>query len=171
MLVAGDRPQARAIGRARAAGIQTVVIEPSGFVDRASYDEALMALLVDEGIDAVVLAGFMRILGPSLVARFSNRILNVHPSLLPAFPGDRSVDEALEWGVKLTGVTVHLVDDQVDHGPVVAQEAVPVLPDDDWDSLEERVHEVEHRLLPMAVKAMIEDRIHVSGRTVRIEEG
>lgn len=170
-LVVGDRPQARALGRARREGVQTVVVEPSGFQDRSSYDQALVALLEDERIDVVVLAGFMRILGPEVVSRFENRILNVHPSLLPSFPGDRSVEEALEWGVKLTGVTVHLVDDQVDHGPVVAQEAVPVLPEDDQDSLEARVHEVEHRLLPMAVRAMVEGRIQVNGRTVRIEEG
>lgn len=170
-LVVSDRPQARALGRARRAGVQTVVVEPSGFQDRSSYDEALVALLEDERIDVVVLAGFMRILGSGVVSRFENRILNVHPSLLPSFPGDRSVKEALEWGVKLTGVTVHLVDDQVDHGPVVAQEAIPVLPDDDWESLETRVHEVEHRLLPMAVRAMVEGRIQVNGRTVRVEEG
>jgi len=170
-LVVSDRPQARALGRARRAGVQTVVVEPSGFQDRSSYDKALVALLEDERIDVVVLAGFMRILGPEVVSRFENRILNVHPSLLPSFPGDRSVEEALEWGVKLTGVTVHLVDDQVDHGPVVAQEAIPVLPDDDRESLETRVHEVEHRLLPMAVGAMVEGRIQVNGRTVRIEEG
>ena len=170
-LVVSDRPQARALGRARRSGVQTVVVEPSGFQDRSSYDKALVALLEDERIDIVVLAGFMRILGPEVVSRFENRILNVHPSLLPSFPGDRSVKEALEWGVKLTGVTVHLVDDQVDHGPVVAQEAIPVLPDDDPASLETRVHEVEHRLLPMAVRAMVEGRIQVNGRTVRVEEG
>jgi phosphoribosylglycinamide formyltransferase-1 len=170
-LVVSDRPQAKALGRARRAAVQTVVVEPSGFRDRSSYDSALVALLEDERIDVVVLAGFMRILGPEVVSRFENRILNVHPSLLPSFPGDRSVKDALEWGVKLTGVTVHLVDDQVDHGPVVAQEAIPVFPDDGWESLEARVHEVEHRLLPMAVRAMVEGRIQVNGRTVRIEEG
>lgn len=170
-LVVSDRPQARALERARRAGVQTVVVEPSGFDDRASYDEALTTLLVDEEIDVVVLAGFMRVLGTDLVSRFENRIVNVHPSLLPSFPGGHSVAEALEWGVKLTGVTVHFVDEQVDHGPVIAQESLQVLPDDDWDSLEQRVHEVEHRLLPMVVKAMIEDRVRVDGRTVRIEEG
>jgi phosphoribosylglycinamide formyltransferase-1 len=170
-LVVSDRPQARAIERAAHAGVPTVVVEPSGFDDRDSYDEALATLLVDEGINVVVLAGFMRVLGPRFVSRFENRIVNVHPSLLPAFPGGHSVAEALEWGVKLTGVTIHLVDEQVDHGPVIAQESLPVLPDDDRDSLEQRVHEVEHRLLPMAVRAMIEDRVHVDGRTVHIEEG
>lgn len=170
-LVVSDRPQARALERARGAGVQTVVVEPSGFDDRDSYDEALATLLVDEEINIVVLAGFMRVLGPRFISLFENRIVNVHPSLLPAFPGGRAVAEALEWGVKLTGVTVHFVDEQVDHGPVIAQESLPVLPDDDWDSLEQRVHEVEHRLLPMVVRAMIEDRIRVDGRTVRIEEG
>jgi phosphoribosylglycinamide formyltransferase-1 len=110
----------------------------------------------------------MRILGPELVGAFRGRMLNVHPSLLPAFPGGRSVADALAWGVKVTGVTVHIVDDEVDHGPVVFQEAIEVLPDDDWDSLDERVHAVEQRLLPAAVLALAEGRLVIEGRGVRI---
>jgi phosphoribosylglycinamide formyltransferase-1 len=170
-LVVSDRPQAMALDRARDRNIQTVVVEPSGFQSRESYDGALVALLQDEGIEIVVLAGFMRVLSGVFVHAYAGRVLNVHPSLLPAFPGGDSVADALAWGVKLTGVTVHLVDEEVDHGPIVLQEAVPIAPDDDWHSLEARVHEVEHRLLPTAVRAMMEDRITAEGRTARIEEG
>ena len=169
-LVVSDRPQAPALERARRAGIQSVVVEPSGFANRDPYDAALVALLEDEGIDVVVLAGFMRLLGPTFVDAFAGRILNVHPSLLPAFPGGTSVADALAWGVKVTGVTVHLVDEEVDHGPIVAQESLPVYPDDDWETLESRVHEVEHRLLPRAVQALIEGRVKVEGRVVSVLE-
>jgi phosphoribosylglycinamide formyltransferase 1 len=112
----------------------------------------------------------MRVLGPELVGAYAGRILNVHPALLPAFPGGNAVADALDWGAKVTGVTVHLVDEEVDHGPIVLQEALPVLAHDDWDALEERVHEVEHRLFPAAVRALIEGRLRVEGRKVAIEE-
>ena len=169
-LVVSDRPQAPALERARRAGIQSVVVEPSGFANRDPYDAALVALLEDESIDVVVLAGFMRLLGPTFVDAFAGRILNVHPSLLPAFPGGTSVADALAWGVKVTGVTVHVVDEEVDHGPIVAQESLPVHPDDDREALESRVHEVEHRLLPRAVQALTEGRVKVDGRVVRVLE-
>jgi phosphoribosylglycinamide formyltransferase-1 len=110
----------------------------------------------------------MRIVGPELVGAFGGRMVNVHPALLPAFPGTSAVADALAWGVKVTGVTVHLVDEQVDHGPVVLQEAIEVREDDSWDSLEARVHEVEHRLLPAAVRALADGRVIVDGRRVRV---
>src|SRR4029450_4164776 len=116
----------------------------------------------------VALAGYMRIVGPELVGAFADRILNVHPALLPAFPGTSAVADALAWGVKVTGVTVHLVDEEVDHGPIVLQEAIEVRPEDDPDALEGRIHEVEHRLLPAAVRALGEGRLVVEGRTVRV---
>ena len=109
-------------------------------------------------------------LSDSVLAAFEGRILNVHPALLPAFPGTGAVADALAWGVKVTGVTVHLVDEEVDHGPVVFQEPVEIRPEDDWDSLEARIHEVEHRLLPAAVRALGEGRLVVEGRTVRVLE-
>ena len=112
----------------------------------------------------------MRILGPPVVERWRDRWLNVHPALLPAFPGIRAVADALAAGVKVTGVTVHLVDDGVDTGPVVMQEPIEILPDDDWDSLEVRVHEVEHRLLPRAARALLEDRLVIHDRIVEIRE-
>jgi phosphoribosylglycinamide formyltransferase-1 len=146
------------------------VVEPSAFGDREAYSGAIRDALVRRGIDVVVNAGFMRVLSRSFADAFDGRWLNVHPALLPAFPGAHAVADALAWGVKVTGVTVHLVDDQVDHGPVVAQEAIEVRPDDDWDSLEARVHEVEHRLLPSAVRALIEGRLRVEGRRVTVRE-
>ena len=169
-LVVSDRPQAPALQRARDKGIPTRVLEPSGFPDRTAYDAALAAALQEDEIDCVVLAGFMRILGPEVVRPFAGRILNVHPALLPSFPGEHGVADALGWGVKVTGVTVHLVDEEMDHGPIVAQEALAVGPDDTWETVEPRIHEIEHRLLPRAVQALMEGRIRVEGRVARVLE-
>lgn len=172
-LVVSDRPEAMALQRALDRGIRTTVCRPADHADRAAHDRALRDVLLAEDIDCVALAGYMRIVGPELIAAFPERIVNLHPALLPAFPGMRSVADALEWGVKVTGVTVHLVDEQVDHGPIVAQEPVPVRPDDDLDSLLARVHETEHRIFPRAVRALVEGRLKVDGRVVHVleEEG
>lgn len=170
VLVVSDRTDAKALERARDRGIAAAHLDANGYPDRASYDRALRELLEGERVGYVALAGFMRMLGPEVVGAFEGRIVNVHPALLPSFPGAHAVSDALAWGAKVTGVTVHLVDEQMDHGPIVAQEAVPILPDDDWDSLESRIHEVEHRLLPAAVRAMAEGRLRVEGRTVRVLE-
>jgi phosphoribosylglycinamide formyltransferase-1 len=170
VLVVSDRERAPALERARARGVEAVFLDPRSHVDRAAFDRAILDLLQERAIGAVALAGFLRIVGPELVDAFPDRMLNVHPALLPAFPGTTSVADALAWGVKVTGVTVHLVDAEVDHGPIVFQEALPVLADDDWDALEARVHAVEHRLLPAAVRALVENRIRVEGRTTRVLE-
>jgi phosphoribosylglycinamide formyltransferase-1 len=167
-LVITDRSDANALDRARARAVEAVHVDPHGFADRSAFDHALVGILRDRAIDIVALAGYMRIAGPELVGAFRDRMLNVHPALLPAFPGTSAVADALAWGVKVTGVTVHLVDEQVDHGPVVFQEAIEIAPDDDRDALEERVHEVEHRLLPTAVRALGEGRLVVEGRNVRV---
>jgi phosphoribosylglycinamide formyltransferase-1 len=169
-LVLSDRPEAKALRRAEDRGIETAVLEPKGFPDRGAHDRALVELLLATEIDCLALAGYMRIVGPELIAAFPDRILNLHPALLPAFPGMRSVADALEWGVKVTGVTVHLVDEEVDHGPIVAQEAVPVRSDDDLDALLSRVHEAEHRVFPQAVRALVEGRLKVEGRVVHVLE-
>src|SRR5262245_65855469 len=120
-------------------------VDPAAVGERAAFDRAVLGILRDREIDIVALAGFMRVLGPELVGAFRGRMLNVHPSLLPAFPGGQAVADALAWGVKVTGVTVHVVDEEVDHGPVVFQEAIEISPDDDWASLAARVPEVENR--------------------------
>jgi phosphoribosylglycinamide formyltransferase-1 len=145
-------------------------VDPAAFDDRRGFDHAVLELLRSQAIDVVALAGFMRVVGPEIVGAFDGRIVNVHPALLPAFPGTSAVADALAWGSKVTGVTVHLVDEEVDHGPIVFQEPVRVEPDDDWDALEARVHEAEHRLLPAAVRAIAEGRLVVDGRHVRVLE-
>jgi phosphoribosylglycinamide formyltransferase 1 len=168
VLVVSDRNDAFALERARTRDVKAVVLDPAMYADRVAYDHALRELLETERIDYVVLAGFMRIVGSEIVDAFRGRILNVHPALLPSFVGTHAVADALAWGVKVTGVTVHLVDDEIDHGPIVAQEPVAVRTDDDWDTLESRIHGAEHRLLPAAVRALVEGRIKVEGRVVHV---
>jgi phosphoribosylglycinamide formyltransferase 1 len=169
-LVISDREEAKALDRARSAGVRPVHLDPAAHPSRRAHDAELASLLGAERIDIVCLAGYMRILGPEVVRPYWGRVLNVHPSLLPAFPGAHAVEDALAWGVKLTGCTVHLVDEEVDHGPIVAQEAVPVLDDDDPATLHARIQEAEHRLYPEAVRALGNRRVHVEGRRVRLEE-
>lgn len=169
VLVVSDRAQARALERARSRGVEAVHLDPGAFPDRTAHDEALLELLRSRGIDVVVLAGYLRIVGPQIVEAFRDRMLNVHPALLPAFPGTRAIADALAYGVRVTGVTVHLVDEAMDHGPVVLQEAVEVRPQDTEASLAERIHAVEHRLLPRATAALVEGRLRVEGRRVWIE--
>jgi phosphoribosylglycinamide formyltransferase-1 len=168
-LVLSDRPAVRALERAEAHGIESVVLEPKDFEGRETFDRAVADLLRDRGIEVVVTAGYMRLLGPSVLEAYGGRWLNVHPSLLPAFPGMHGVADALAYGVKVTGVTVFLVDEGVDTGPVVLQEAIEVRDDDDWESLEARVHEAEHRLLPAATAALVEGRLRFDGRKVTID--
>jgi phosphoribosylglycinamide formyltransferase 1 len=168
VLVVSDRPSAGALARARKRGIRALTLEPGNYGSREGFDEALEGLLEQEGIEFVLLAGFMRILGPKVVAGFRERILNVHPSLLPAFPGVHAVRDALDWGARVTGATVHLVDEEVDHGPIVLQEAVPILPGDDERSLHERIKEVEHRLFPRAARLLAESMLKIEDRRVHI---
>jgi phosphoribosylglycinamide formyltransferase 1 len=169
-LVVSDRQSATALERARERGVAAVFLDPVEHPEPDDYDAALLANLEAARVAYVVLAGYLRVLGPDVVRTFEGRILNLHPALLPAFPGMRAVDDALAWGAKVTGVTVHVVDEQIDHGPIVAQEPVPIAPDDDRDTLEEKIHEVEHRLLPEAVIALVEGRLDIRGRSVRVRE-
>ena len=169
-LVVSDRGDAKALRRAEDRGVEAVHIDPKTFASREEFDRALLEKL-SAAAEAVCLAGFVRILSPLMVRAFEGRMLNIHPSLLPSFPGAHAVRDALEWGAKVTGVTVHLVDEKVDHGPIVLQEAVPVLEDDDERSLHARIQLVEHRLYPRAVRALIGGRLRVDGRTVFLGEG
>ena len=168
VLVLADRGGIRALDRAAGSGVESLVIQPGD--DRAALSDAVADALTQRGIDLVVSAGYLRILGAPVVDRWRYRWLNVHPALLPSFPGMHAVADALAAGVKVTGVTVHFVDEGVDTGPIVLQEAVDVRDDDDWNSLESRIHDAEHRLLPRAVRALLEDRITVDGRTVTIRD-
>jgi phosphoribosylglycinamide formyltransferase-1 len=169
-LVVSDRAGVRALERATARDVASVVVDPADHPDRAGWEHALLATLREHEVDAIVSAGWMRLLGRTVLGAFPDRVLNVHPALLPSFPGMHGVRDALAYRVKVTGVTVHLVDEGTDTGPIVLQEALEIRDDDDWDSLEPRIHAVEHRLLPRAVRALLEGRLVVEGRLVRIEE-
>ncbi len=142
--------------RARKAGVETEVLVPKDYPSREKYDEALVARLRAHGVDLVCLAGFMRLLSPVFVRTFPGRILNVHPSLLPSFPGLHAQRQALEHGVKVSGATVHIVDEELDHGPILLQRAVPVLEGDDEESLSARILEQEHQIYPEAIALMLE---------------
>jgi phosphoribosylglycinamide formyltransferase-1 len=168
VLVAADRPDAHGLERARRAGIDTAVVRPADHPDRPAFDLALRDLVAGARPDVVCLAGFMRILGPAFVRAFPERIVNTHPSLLPAFRGAHAVRDALAYGVKVTGCTVHLVDEEVDHGPVLFQAAVAVEDDDDEERLHERIKHEEHRLLPAAVRLVAAGRVRVEGRRARV---
>ena len=163
-LALSDRADAFALVRAKRAGISTVCIDPKTFSSRERFDRHLIEMLDQHDVQLVCLAGFMRILSPACVRRFPNQILNIHPALLPAFPGAHAVRDALAWGAKVTGVTVHLVDERVDHGPIVLQESVAIRPGETQTTLLARVHRVEHRLYPQAIALMLSGKVRVVGR-------
>ena len=167
-LVVSDRPEAGALARAHAAGVEAAAVDRRGFRSRAAFERTLERLLKRSGARLILLAGFMRILSPAFVRRHRGRILNVHPALLPAFPGAHAVRDALRGRVKVTGVTVHFVDEQVDHGPIILQEAVPVRAADTERTLLERIHRVEHRLYPRAVQMVLDGKTPAAGRKTQI---
>lgn len=169
-LVLADR-ECPGINRARAAGIETLVLPPDAAASRVAWNGTLRDALLGAGVELVVLAGFMRVLGASVVDAFAGRILNVHPSLLPAFPGTDPIADALRTGVKVTGVTVHFVDETLDGGPILTQEAVAILPGDDKDSLAARIHVVEHRLLPRAVALTLAGATRVTDGRSSVDAG
>ncbi len=161
-------PDCAALARARAAGLPTVVVDHRDYSDRAGFDRAVVLALRAHQVDLVVLAGFMRVLGPELLGTFPGRIVNIHPALLPAFAGLRAQRQAFEAGVKIAGCSVHFVDDGVDTGPIIAQSALLVHEDEDEESLRARILAEEHRLLPAVVRALAERRIVLEGGKVRV---
>lgn len=165
-VVISDRTGAFALVRARRAGIPTVFIDPKRYASREAFDRRLISVLESYRVRLICLAGFMRVLSPVLVRRFKNRILNIHPALLPAFPGAQAIHDAIAWGTTVTGVTVHLVDEHIDHGPILLQEAVRIRPDDTVKTLLARVHRVEHRLYPRAIALMLSGKVRVVGRRI-----
>ena len=156
------------IRAAKKRDIETAVLEPSAFQSRESWSDALRDAVVAHEPDLVVAAGFMRILSPVFVDAFADRLINLHPSLLPSFAGAHAVRDALEAGVRVTGSTVHFVDHEVDHGPIILQEAVRVEPFDTEEALHERIKNVEHRLLPAAVRMFLEDKVRLENGKVRL---
>ena len=168
-LLVCDKPSAPVIKRAEAAGIETYVFRPREYPSREAYEREILVELKRRGVELVVLAGYMRIVTPVLVDAYYGRMINVHPSLLPAFPGLNGIGQALEYGVKVTGVTVHFVDGGLDSGPIIAQEALAVEPGNTEETLAARIHPVEHKLLLQVVQRFAEGRIRLDGRRVTIE--
>ncbi len=166
--VASDKQGAMALRRASDAGIETAVFPHDEYADREARDAAIGDWIEARGADLVVLAGYMQLLSPSFVARFPNRIVNVHPALLPSFPGLDAVGQALEHGVRITGVTVHFVNEGVDSGPIIVQRPVPVPPNRDRAALEETIHATEHALLPEAIRLIAEGRVRIDTSNPRL---
>jgi phosphoribosylglycinamide formyltransferase-1 len=171
--VGSNKPRARGLERAREAGVETGVFESGSYRERAERDSAMGDWLEEHDIDLLVLAGFMEILSAEFIRRFEGRIVNVHPSLLPAFPGIRAIEQAIEAGVRVSGVTVHFVDEGVDSGPIILQQAFELPYPADIDATEEAIHAIEHELLPRAVKLLARGAVRIdpgSPRRVLIEE-
>jgi phosphoribosylglycinamide formyltransferase-1 len=166
--VGSDKPSAGALSRARSAGIATAVFPRDDFADRARRDAAIGDWVEELSADLVVLAGYMQLLSPGFVARFRGRVVNVHPALLPSFPGLDAIGQALAAGVEVTGVTVHFVDEGVDTGPVIAQREVPIPADRDRPRLEAAVHSVEHELYPEAIRMIASGRVRIDAGDRRV---
>jgi phosphoribosylglycinamide formyltransferase-1 len=167
-LVLSDRKDAFALERAKKAGIETVVLDSKGYKTREDFDKEVVKNLKKRDVSLVVLAGFMRLLSPYLIKEYSNRIINVHPALLPSFKGTHGIKDALDYGAKVTGVTVHFVDEHLDNGPIILQECVAVKEGDTEETLLERVHKVEHKIYPEAVRLFVEGKLKIEGRRVII---
>ncbi|MDD5006262.1 MAG: phosphoribosylglycinamide formyltransferase [Candidatus Omnitrophica bacterium] len=167
-LVVSDNPSAYALVRAKKAGIKTVVVEPLKFSTKSGFEKEIIKHLKKEKVQLIVLSGFMRIVGKDILSEYKNRILNIHPALLPSFKGAHGIKDAFDYGAKVTGVTVHFVDERTDHGPIILQEAVPVKKDDTLKSLEERIHKVEHKLYYKAIQLFASGRLKIAGREVEI---
>lgn len=166
--VVSNRPDAAGLAWAEERDIPTSCIDHTAYTDRPAFEQALSATIDSYQPDLVVLAGFMRILGSSFVEHYQNRLLNIHPSLLPAFPGLHTHQRALDAGCRIAGCTVHLVTPELDHGPVIIQAAVPVLPDDDEETLAQRVLQAEHQIYPQAIRWFVEGRLSIQGQCIHL---
>lgn len=168
-VVISDRKTAYALTRAKKAGIPSYVVKARDFPDRHAFDERISELLDTHAVELIVLAGFMKLLQPAFVQKYRNRILNIHPALLPAFPGAHPVADTLAYGAKVSGITVHFVDEGMDTGPIIAQKSVPVFDDDDEESLHARLQVEEHKLYPTVIKWYAENRVSFAGRKVIVK--
>jgi len=169
VIVITNNPGVGALERAAKAGIQTLCINHRDFSRREEFDEALVKVLLDAEVELVALAGFMRIISQTFIDAFPGRVINVHPALLPAFPGLHVQQQAIDYGARFSGCTVHFVDGGVDTGPIIIQAVVPILPDDTADTLAARILEQEHKVYPRAIQLIAEGRVRVDGRQVTIE--
>ncbi|MDX1764456.1 MAG: phosphoribosylglycinamide formyltransferase [bacterium] len=167
--IISDNPRAGVLSRAERHGVLHQVISPQSYQNREDHDRAIIEALNSQDVELVILAGYMRIISPAFVAAFPGRIMNIHPALLPSFPGIHVQQTAAEHGVRFSGCTVHFVDEGMDTGPVIIQAVVPVLPDDTGDTLGARILRLEHRIYPEAIRLFAEGRLAIEGRHVRIQ--
>jgi phosphoribosylglycinamide formyltransferase 1 len=167
-VVVYNNPEAPVRLRAEKLGIPAIFLDHRQFASREALDQAILEVLGEYGVELVLMAGWMRLVTSVLVDAYRGRMVNIHPSLLPSFRGIRAVEQALEYGVQLTGCSVHFVDLEVDSGPIIAQEAVPILANDTLETLSQRIHEAEHRIYPQVVRWLAEGRVQIEGRRVRI---
>ncbi len=166
--VISNKPGVLGLERAERHGLSTTVIEHKEYPSRENFDAALVRVIQDSGADGIILAGFMRIITPVLINAFAGNILNIHPSIQPAFPGVHAQKQAAEYAVKLSGCSIHFVDEKMDHGPIIIQAAVPALAGDDEKSLGSRILALEHRIFPQAVQWLAQGRLEITGRTVNV---
>lgn len=169
-LLVCDKPSAPVVERARRAGVDTFLFKPKDYPSREAYETEILARLRERGVELIVLAGYMRILTPVLVEPYEGRMINIHPSLLPSFPGLNAIGQALDYGVKVTGVTVHFVDGGLDSGPIIAQTAVDIRAEDTEETLAERIHAAEQTLYPQVVDWIAAGRVSINGRQVAVRQ-
>ena len=167
-LLVCDQPGAGAIGRAKRAGIKVALVKRKDFATKEEFENKITRYLEENKIDLIVLAGYMRLVSPQLISRYKNKILNIHPSLLPSFKGTEGIRDAFNYGVKLAGVTVHFVDEEMDHGAIILQTLLKIDEDETLESLETKIHKLEHKLYPEAIRLVVEGKLKVQGRQVRI---
>ena len=165
-LLVCDNPKAGAVGRAKRAGVKIAMVKREDFSSRDDFERKIIEHLQQNNIDLVVLAGFMRMLGHELISRYENKIINIHPALLPSFKGAHGIKDAFDYGVKVTGVTVHFVDGQMDHGPIILQSPLRIEEGDTPESLEAKIHKLEHKIYPEAIQLFLEGRLKPLGRRV-----
>ena len=167
-LMVCDNPEAFALERSGKMSIKSVLIERKRFKNKEEFENEIIKNLRQENVELICLAGFMRIIGPALLKKYPNKILNIHPALLPAFKGAHAIGDALKARALTTGVTVHFVDEQMDHGPIILQQSLEIKDDDTEDSLAERIHQIEHQLYPQAIKLFAEGKLTLEGGKVKI---
>jgi len=169
-IVVSDNKEAHALTRARQAGIETLTLSRKDFKSREDFDREVVKSLKKKGVGLVVLAGYMRLLSPFFINEYRDRIINIHPALLPSFKGTSAIKDALEHGAKVTGVTVHFVTEQVDCGPIILQKAVTVKEDDTQETLEKKIHRIEHKLYPEAIRLFTDGKLKIAGRKVIVKK-
>ena len=167
-LLVCDNPKALVLGKAKRAGVKIILAKREEFATKKDFEAKIFEHLEENKIDLIVLAGFMRILGPALIQKYNGRILNIHPALLPCFKGTEGIKDAFDYGVKVTGVTVHFVDEVMDHGPIILQAPVKIEENDTLESLEAKIHKLEHKLYPQAIRLFVEGKLKIEARMVKI---